>query len=30
VREWRSAKRLLLRALANTESDDSQATETGR
>jgi RNA polymerase sigma factor (TIGR02999 family) len=30
VREWRSAKRLLLRALVNTESDDSQATETGR
>lgn len=30
VREWRSAKRLLLRALANTESDDSRTTETGR
>ena len=33
VREWRSAKRLLLRALANTESiesDDTRATETGR
>jgi RNA polymerase sigma factor (TIGR02999 family) len=30
VREWRSAKRLLLRTLANTESDDSRATETGR
>jgi RNA polymerase sigma factor (TIGR02999 family) len=30
VREWRSAKRLLLRALANTESDDSRTTETSR
>jgi RNA polymerase sigma factor (TIGR02999 family) len=30
VREWRSAKRLLLRSLANTESDDSRTTETGR
>lgn len=30
VREWRSAKRLLLRALANTESDDSRADEKGR
>jgi len=30
VREWRSAKRLLLRALTNTESDDSRATKTGR
>ena len=30
VREWRSAKRLLLRALANTESDESRTTETGR
>jgi RNA polymerase sigma factor (TIGR02999 family) len=30
VREWRSAKRLLLRALAKTESNDSRTTETGR
>jgi RNA polymerase sigma-70 factor (ECF subfamily) len=30
VREWRSARRLLLRALAHTESDDTRATETGR
>lgn len=30
VREWRSAKRLLLRSLANTESDDTRTTETGR
>ena len=30
VREWRSAKRLLLRALAKSESDDSQATQAGR
>jgi RNA polymerase sigma factor (TIGR02999 family) len=30
VREWRSAKRLLLRSLANTESDDSRTTKTGR
>jgi RNA polymerase sigma-70 factor, ECF subfamily len=30
VREWRSAKRLLLRALSKSENDDSRATNSSR